>query len=166
MYVRIVLILTLVLAWSAEAAAQTHPLPPKPQATAQPAAQQPNPRPPVVVSKPNTPTAPAVAPSATAVQPPVIAAPSASAVPQEDPRLATARQMQDLARQMDVLMRLYQQQLAKLLQDPTVMTNPAMRARVGAVQGNGAPGAVRQLLVQSQELLRAMIQIINASGAQ
>ncbi len=85
---------------------------------------------------------------------------------QPHPWLVTVRQMQDAARQMDQQMRRYRKEMAKLQQDPAVMTNPVIKARVNHIEGNPVSPRIDDLLVDTEALLRTVEQVLNTSGTQ
>jgi hypothetical protein len=72
--------------------------------------------------------------------------------------------MEDAAKQMEWQMRRYQQEMTKLTQDPTMMSNPSIKGRVNPIQANAAPTMIRNLRMQTQELLKVVVQVLNASG--
>ena len=168
MDLRMVFTLMLVLTLSGEAVSQNDPLTPDPQTETilLAATQQVKPVPPAVFPKTGIPRTPAVPKSPTAPKTPGVTTPPSGTAVQMNPSLVAARQMEDTAKQMAFQARRYQQEMAKLKQDPTMMGNPAVRSRVNQIEGNGDSTRAQRLLGDTQSLLQAVLQVLNASGTQ
>ncbi len=130
------------------------------------ATQQVTPAPTTVFPKTDIPNTPAVPQSPTAPKTPGITTPPSGTSPQMNPSLAAVHQMNDAAKQMAFQMKRHQKEMAKLLQDPTMMSNPAIRSRVATIQANGAPTQIQRLAQDTENLLKGVLQLLKASGGQ
>ncbi len=124
------------------------------------AAQQVSPAPPTSFPKTDLPKLPA------APKPPPITHPPSGTAAQPHPSLVAARQMRDAVNLMVYQGKLHQKEMAKILQDITLMQNPMIKSRVAAIQANDALYQAQRLLQETDSLLKAVQQALNASQTQ
>jgi L-arabinose isomerase len=82
---------------------------------------------------------------------------------QKNPSMVAVTNMLNEAKEMHHQVDLYYREVAKLRQNPTVMQNIPIKSRVEAIMNNAASREIEDLLIKTQDLEKAMLQVLNAS---
>jgi L-arabinose isomerase len=91
-------------------------------------------------------------------------APNAKKNPQLNPSLVAVNKMLKAAKEMHHQADLYNQELAKLMQDHAMMQNPFIKSTVAVINNIAYKPNIDELCAKTEDLQRGLLQVLNASN--